>query len=316
MSEFEQSATLIKNDLKAHDFNGAIKEFKREVLSLEQRRTSQANGAKMEGEYFAEVIKLGFPDAKLHQNGENLELVFSDPKRRSYNFDWTSFTRENQNKTSHDLTVQEFTPPAELKALTAKVDKTGKPLKGGVQEKEYVSPSNYAISADQNVLQSGKDKTYSSGIDRVNNNDASSRIGVETTDQTIEWNKWAHDIQASLQTAISDDANLMGWMKNKSGSLQFQFTVDKYQHISNVTVLDSGAIDAISNRCRMLIPTIPRSKLEFPRGSKYPSQDINWTLPYGPNIRNAQHFENVPAEHQQTKTYTYGDTYGSSQRNW
>jgi hypothetical protein len=143
MNEFEQSATLIKNELKARDFNGAWKEFSREVLSLEQRRTSQANASKREGEYFSEVIqqseelkKLGFPTAALHQRGDKLEMVFSDPRQGTPNLEWTSFTRQNQNKSSHDLTLQEVSPPSELKALTAREDKTGKPLEASVQGDE------------------------------------------------------------------------------------------------------------------------------------------------------------------------------------
>jgi hypothetical protein len=143
MNEFEQSATLVKNDLKARDFNGAWKEFSREVLSLEQRRTSQANSFKMEGEYFSEVIqqseelkKLGFPTAALHQRGDKLEMVFSDPTQGTPNLEWTSFTRQNQNKSSHDLTLQEVSPPPEFKSLTAKEDKTGKPLEATVEGDE------------------------------------------------------------------------------------------------------------------------------------------------------------------------------------
>jgi hypothetical protein len=167
MNEFEQSATLVKNDLKAHDFNGAWKEFSREVLSLEKRRTSQSDGAKMEGEYFAEVLnqseelkKLGFPSAALHQNGSTLEMVFSDSSQRIPNLEWTSFTLENQKKNSHDLTVQEVTPAPELKAMTAKEDKTGKPLDAGIQGEEIIwgqwqERLNKAISLKLHELMKG-----------------------------------------------------------------------------------------------------------------------------------------------------------------
>jgi hypothetical protein len=325
MNELENSAALIKNDLKVHDFKGAWAEFSREVLSLERRRGIQSDTPKKEGEYFANVIKqseelkaLGFPYATLHQRGDKLEMVFSDPRQGVPNLEWTSFTRGNQNKQSHDLTAQEVTPPPELKALTAKEDKSNTTLKGAVQDKEYLAPSNYATGADQNVLQSGTDKTSIRSTDRVRNVDyASSRIGMENTDQAIEWNKWVHGIQGTLQSLVLNDEPLQKWMNGQNGTLQFRFTVDNQQNISNITVQDSGRADAISFRCSMLASKLNKRRLlDFPKGSMRSSYQFEWNLPYGTDVQNAPHYQDVPAEHRQVPVLKYGDNYEHKQRNW
>jgi hypothetical protein len=313
MGEFEESARRIGQDFHKADMNGAWQEFGREIQKIEGGPGSQRDKAQKEAQYIELVIKqndelkkLGFPSATIHQDGKNLQFEFNDPKHPGTNWDTmyfstSSFTQENTNKSSHDITVDEA--------------KKMVPLQGNLVETGEAQPPSQPPTDSQSPNKGGTDAhgPYVSGTDASDFQRQKQQQDYAT--EQIGWQQWANRIQENLQNAVATNPNLQALLQNTDGKIHFQFSVDQNHRITGIYAADSHAVHTIAEQqriqqinhiCAQIVKQLNQTTdLTFPQGTQYSQKPFTFDLPYGVNVQSGQHYEHVQTETKRTPVMHY-----------